>query len=526
MPVIEAERLIASDIPPPLPVKIDLTTGEVFVNGGSAHFIQGRINWGVLKYMVQRPRTILKREEIREVAILSGSNIKETVVVGSTIGGLRKSLGSVGRQLILNLGTIRRPAYFFNAAEVKIVGAETPGAIKNVGRLDPTLRFEIPLPFESGVFTTYGERQAKCVQRLIGTNIKAPATREELARLIYNLPYDEVIIPFAGILEQVRGHLRLFGLQITTIKAPTGDYKGEVGYYLEKIPKYGLKFPQLDQVDFSPYQKKALSILVDYSLNNPLSSGKGAEYVFGEDTRENRIKFSDLIKKLKRRLVKTDLMVAHAVKPTTGKEASFYLKLTEEAEIAQKTEQIQIQRQEEFMKTYVEIEGRLLRYIRRMVGYDDAEDILQEVARKGWQASADWEWNSSKSLTPDQGRISWLFRIAHNEIVNYKRHKGLRPTLSIDNESFTGRSIQVPDKGPFADPVNRSETSERIEVLREALSQLPEKQKTILILRFQDGLDYREIADKMGLNINTVKITIHRGRLKLRELAGKDDNNF
>ena len=67
-------------------------------------------------------------------------------------------------------------------------------------------------------------------------------------------------------------------------------------------------------------------------------------------------------------------------------------------------------------------------------------------------------------------------------------------------------------------PVERAEATELAHELRKALTSLSEQEAAVFCLRFLEDLTYQEIADQLQLEVNTVGVTLHRARARLRKL--------
>jgi RNA polymerase sigma-70 factor (ECF subfamily) len=118
-----------------------------------------------------------------------------------------------------------------------------------------------------------------------------------------------------------------------------------------------------------------------------------------------------------------------------------------------------------------------------------AEDITEEVFIKAWKAI-----DSCKGK--ERTFSSWLYRIAHNHVVDKFRGKRNRLAVEMRIESLPGTSNI------------EKETEARLEWEQtlEAISRLPEKQKEIIILKFVEGMDNREIEEITGKSQNAIRV--------------------
>lgn len=136
----------------------------------------------------------------------------------------------------------------------------------------------------------------------------------------------------------------------------------------------------------------------------------------------------------------------------------------------------------------------------------EAEDLAAETFARAWMVSGELRASSLKA---------YLFTIARNLFL--KQHKKSRRLQSIEDTFVDSQP------GPYEIMESRSE----LETTLRALQQLPDVDRTVLILRAESGLSYEEIAQTMDLALAVVKVKIHRARLKISEYKSKmeDSNN-
>ncbi len=141
----------------------------------------------------------------------------------------------------------------------------------------------------------------------------------------------------------------------------------------------------------------------------------------------------------------------------------------------------------------------LLAYLRRYVGADEAEDVLQRTFLDAWRHSARYQ--------PTQRFSTWLFTIAHRRAVDTlrsRRHRIVSVEAARDLVGEDGR-----------DTVDRF--AEAAEV-RAALGRLPEHERRVLELTYYAGLTQREVARHLDVPIGTVKARASRGTRRLGAL--------
>ena len=134
---------------------------------------------------------------------------------------------------------------------------------------------------------------------------------------------------------------------------------------------------------------------------------------------------------------------------------------------------------------------------------DFAEDLVQDIFLKAFK--------SLKNYKNDYAFSTWLYRIATNHTIDYLRKKKLE-TLSIhaDDSDDTHATIQLADEDSFTDePMIRRERKNKV---HEAIDQLPEKYREVILKRHIEEKSYQEIAEEMDIPLGTVKAHIFRAR--------------
>ncbi|MGH9387073.1 MAG: sigma-70 family RNA polymerase sigma factor [Vicinamibacterales bacterium] len=157
---------------------------------------------------------------------------------------------------------------------------------------------------------------------------------------------------------------------------------------------------------------------------------------------------------------------------------------------------------------------RLLTLVRRILGTEeDARDAVQDAFL-----------NAFRSLDRFQGgsRFStWLHRIAVNAALMKLRTRRRRPEQSLDHllPSYSEDGHHAERFASWDEPVDRAlERAETQRLVRSHIDELPEKWRTVLVLRDIEGLDTEETARMLKLSPNAVKIRLHRARQALRTL--------
>ncbi|MFF2482178.1 RNA polymerase sigma factor [Paenibacillus sp. NPDC058071] len=131
-----------------------------------------------------------------------------------------------------------------------------------------------------------------------------------------------------------------------------------------------------------------------------------------------------------------------------------------------------------------------------------AEDLCSETFYKAYRSL-----HSFREV--DASFSTWLYTIARNTVLSELR-KQKTANLPLDE------SVHIPATSPEAAPEQLALRNERMALVREAINNLPEKQRSALILREYDQLDYQEIANILGQTVSSVKSLLFRARASVK----------
>lgn len=153
-------------------------------------------------------------------------------------------------------------------------------------------------------------------------------------------------------------------------------------------------------------------------------------------------------------------------------------------------------------------QGKLFAYLYRLIGNrEEAEDLLQDVFIKAYKNLHSYD--ASRKFS------SWIYRIAHNEAVNYIKRKSLKRFISWEDISSTKDKLESSSTEEGAD--NMWIRKESIKEVDEAINKLPIKYKQVLLLRYFSDKSYEEISEILGKPVNTVGTLINRAKKRLSE---------
>ncbi|MDD4358503.1 MAG: sigma-70 family RNA polymerase sigma factor [Candidatus Pacebacteria bacterium] len=158
-------------------------------------------------------------------------------------------------------------------------------------------------------------------------------------------------------------------------------------------------------------------------------------------------------------------------------------------------------------------EEKLFRYISRISNFNEPEreDILQDVFVKVYVNLNSFNSNLKFS--------SWIYRITRNEVINNFRKFKRRPQIArIDpDDDFMARI------GSQLDLEHEINTKVDMDNIKNVLNQINDKYKEVLILKFLEEKDYREISDILKIPMGTVATYINRGKKELKQKIKKYD---
>ncbi len=168
---------------------------------------------------------------------------------------------------------------------------------------------------------------------------------------------------------------------------------------------------------------------------------------------------------------------------------------------------------EEFVRLF---RPKLFQYSYLMCGHrEDAEEVAQEALVKVFE---------NFSQLRDPARIKpWVFRIAKNACHMKRRRSVFAPARELSLEqlrpSFTGegegRRLEIADWS--AVPEQLAQRSQLRDILKQAIAELPEMYRSVLLLRDVEELTTLETAEVLDLSEDAVKTRLHRARLAVRQ---------
>lgn len=173
---------------------------------------------------------------------------------------------------------------------------------------------------------------------------------------------------------------------------------------------------------------------------------------------------------------------------------------------------------EAFAGVMEKYEAKLLRYIRRLSGFSIplAEDVLQDVFLKIYRNLNDYDANFSFS--------GWAYRIARNETINAFKKEKKHQFIPLENEDEEASNLIETLKSDLDLP-EEFFRQDRQQKVQQIIHRLSPQYREILILRYLEDLDYKEMSLILKKPMGTVATLINRAKAQFKQLADKNHLN-
>ena len=161
--------------------------------------------------------------------------------------------------------------------------------------------------------------------------------------------------------------------------------------------------------------------------------------------------------------------------------------------------------------------GALYNYLLRMTGdRGQAEDLFQQTFLRVHEKANRFRANAS--LKP------WLFSIATRLTIDAARKRQRRPVMvSLGDDREGGGPPREAVSSYDPDPSEQAAVAEREKLIRDAVAELPDRQRAALVMSYYQGLSYREVALAMGCSLGTVKSRLNRAHAAFKGAYEPDD---
>lgn len=172
------------------------------------------------------------------------------------------------------------------------------------------------------------------------------------------------------------------------------------------------------------------------------------------------------------------------------------------------------QNREAYKELFARYQKKLFTYIYHLVGNkDETEDILQNVFSKTYKSIEHFDTTRKFS--------SWIYRIAHNESVNFLKRKSKRYVISWDDISTSKDKMETATNEER--PEEKMEHQEIVKEIGWAMEKIPPKYQEVLRLRYFKEYSYEEMGKVLGKPLNTVGTLINRAKKKLLEVVQEEE---
>ncbi len=160
----------------------------------------------------------------------------------------------------------------------------------------------------------------------------------------------------------------------------------------------------------------------------------------------------------------------------------------------------------EFQHLFRELYPRLLVYARGFVGFDNAEDVVEDVFVDLWRRRN--EIDATMNLK------GMLYRAVYTRSINILRHKGVTQNYIAMVMALEERQEQV---AVDYNPQEELENEDLRNMIEQAVSELPEKCQHVFRLSYMHGMKNKDIASALGMSVRTVDAHIYKALKYLRE---------
>lgn len=177
------------------------------------------------------------------------------------------------------------------------------------------------------------------------------------------------------------------------------------------------------------------------------------------------------------------------------------------------TDDVKSGQQIDFDYVYATFQPKIRRYLARRAGEADADDLTQAVFIRVSQALQHFRGESSLA--------TWIYRIAANVVTDHVRSPSFRDhRLESPAEEIGIPTTESPDLWTGEVPAAIDQYLVRKEMsacIRGVVENLPQQSCSVIKLSAFEGLKNGEIAERLGTSLETVKIRLHRARIRLRD---------
>jgi RNA polymerase sigma-70 factor (ECF subfamily) len=165
---------------------------------------------------------------------------------------------------------------------------------------------------------------------------------------------------------------------------------------------------------------------------------------------------------------------------------------------------------EAFGRLYELYVEKIYNYIYYRLGnHHDAEDLTAKVFYRALNHIAHYNQKGVPFA-------AWLYRIAHNLVINWRRDHSRRQIVSLENLDLSGDKQEGPQQA--------AEQANERELLLAAIQRLPRERQELLVLKFVERMSNAEIGQVLGRSEGAIKSLYHRTLVSLKEILAEHEN--
>ena len=164
-------------------------------------------------------------------------------------------------------------------------------------------------------------------------------------------------------------------------------------------------------------------------------------------------------------------------------------------------------------------EKRIFNYIYRIIGNEEtARDLCQNFFLKMFR--------EIKKVRDPEKVVPWMYRIALNMCRDEMRRQKKQPLVYLDDnpgsDQTPGGTIRDLNDTSSPSPEQLAHNNQLVAILKKSLMAIPEEQREIIVMKQYQGLKFTEIADILGVSVNTAKSRLYYGLRALRKILESD----
>jgi len=171
----------------------------------------------------------------------------------------------------------------------------------------------------------------------------------------------------------------------------------------------------------------------------------------------------------------------------------------------------------EFNEIYTSFQPKIYRYIARLLGREEAEDLTQEIFIKVNKALS--------TLQNEEHLSTWMYRIATNVAIDRMRTPSFQQEAIKQHVGSNLIEVDITENVEKSVSLSGEKTSVEAQVIhnemnmciRGIIEKLPDNYRMVVILSELEGLPNKEIAEILEVSLDVVKVHLHRGKVKLKK---------